>query len=121
MSLKANAVRWAAWHARRDALPPQLPPQPLAETPQDDPIVLKLKRALEEKVDALLKCKDPKECAQLALAIRAVRETYHLVTGEARPGVRRDGRRRGPSGNAAWREASVAQQPQPPAADKPSL
>ena len=111
MSARANRARWDRYRSLKAAgLLPKLKPAPEPvpinprESPDNDPIVAKLKRALEEKVDALLKCKDPKECAQLALAIRAVRETYHLVTGEARPGVRRDGRRRGPAGGAAWRE-----------------
>lgn len=102
----------------RFAIPPAPAPAPPEPQPTIDPFVAKLAQAQEEKLDALLKCKDPKECASLAQALRNLRETYHLVTGEFRPGVRRDGRRRGPRAALPFRE--VAQQPQPSAEDKRS-
>ena len=59
----------------------------------DDPLARELTRAIEETLAELRACKVAKDRASLAQALRNLRETYHLVTGEARPGIRKGGRR----------------------------
>ena len=90
------ARRSHAPSSRRFAAPPT--PEPteiaplLASLPADNEYAERLKRAEGEKLDALLACDDPKACASLARCIRELRETYHMVTGEPKPGVRRQER-----------------------------
>lgn len=59
----------------------------------DDPLAFELTRAIEETLAELRACKVAKDRASLAQALRNLRETYHLVTGEARPGIRKGGKR----------------------------
>lgn len=55
--------------------------------PEPDAFASRLMHAQEQKLDALLSCTDARECANLAQSIRHLRETYHMVTGLAKPGV----------------------------------
>lgn len=70
------------------------------QSPQvsDDPLASKLSRVQEQLVAKMLDNGDTKAISMLARSFRDVREAYHLVTGQAKPGViretksRRDGR-----------------------------
>jgi hypothetical protein len=59
----------------------------------DDPLARALTRAIEETLAELRACKVAKDRASHAQALRNLRETYHLVTGLERPGIRKGGRR----------------------------
>ena len=103
----------------------------------------RIAHAIYDTYDQLDKCKDPKGRALLARALRNLRETWHLVTGQARPGLakplppRRPGQYAGASlrvldmpatesgpgnGQAGGHDAGegkVAQTPTPPSATRP--
>jgi hypothetical protein len=66
-----------------------LPSQPL---PQgcDSPLAQDLLRAQVELLQELRDCPLAKDKAQIARAMREVREVFHLVTGTPRPGILRE-------------------------------
>lgn len=76
----------------------------------DGPLARELTRAIEETLADLRACKVAKDRASLAQALRNLRETFHLVTGEARPGIRKGGRRDEPRRSYS---APVPSQPEP--------
>lgn len=79
----------------------------------NDPFGERLSRAQDRLLDELLDSPDAKSKAALAQALRNLRETYHLVTGEARPGVRKESARK-PAGQppGGWHlPAACGQQP----------
>jgi hypothetical protein len=51
-----------------------------------DPLTEDLARAMKETLKDYRTANDPKAQAMLAQALRNLRETYHLVTGQPRPG-----------------------------------
>lgn len=55
-----------------------------------NPLADGLSHAQGEILSRLRAADDPKEIAACARALREVRETWHMVTGEPRPGIRRD-------------------------------
>jgi len=88
-----------------------------------DPFAARLALAQEETLDKLLSARQAKDRASLSQALRNLRETYQLVTGEGRNGKGSRGRERGPTGAAAWSKPAPAQRPataspatQPPSA-----
>lgn len=88
MALRSHEVRRMRAQCAKDA------ENRKAQEAQDSgipPLAFKLMRAQEEKLDELLQCRDARDCASLAQALRHLRETYHLVTGLARPGVSKPG------------------------------
>lgn len=69
--------------ARQQAqVAPEQPAITLA-SPLDD----KFARALEDTLDKYLACQDAKERASIARSMREVRETYHLWSGQPKPGT----------------------------------
>ncbi len=52
-----------------------------------DPFSTALVRACDETLDELRSCKIARDKSALARTIRDLRETYHLATGQAKPGV----------------------------------
>lgn len=67
-----------------------LPLPTLAPTPEEpDPFARTLGEACAETLERLRKATKPIERAQLARALRDLRETWHLATGKARPGITR--------------------------------
>lgn len=50
----------------------------------------KLVRVQWKLVRQMQRTKEPKEVSALAMALKNVRETFHLVTGQAKPGVIRE-------------------------------
>ena len=55
--------------------------------PVIDPLGDKFARALEDTLDKYLACQDAKERASIARSMREVRETYHLWSGQPKPGT----------------------------------
>lgn len=62
----------------------------LSDASPIDPLASKLARVQEELVEKMTGNDDPKAVSALAQALKNVRETYHLVTGQAKPGVIRE-------------------------------
>lgn len=52
-----------------------------------DPLENKFARALEDTLDSYLATDDATERAKIARALREVRETYHLWSGQPKPGT----------------------------------
>ena len=63
--------------------------QPIVATELADTFSLCLSSACEEMLERVRKAKKPIEAAQLARALRDLRETWHLATGKPRPGLTR--------------------------------
>lgn len=59
-----------------------------------DPLASKLARVQDELATKMAGNGNPTEISKLARALRDVRETFHLITGQAKPGVIKPGRER---------------------------
>lgn len=81
---RKRAEQEAKLASKAQAETAQLQPQLAA-----DPIAERIARTLEAKLTLLDSADEPRDIAQLARAVRELRETYHLVTGLARPGLSR--------------------------------
>ena len=92
----------------------QHPPPP--PEPTVDPIAERLARTLREKLDLLDQETDPKSIASLARGIRELRETWHMVTGQPRPGLSREERRP----VSVWDGPPTALAPPPCGVDTPT-
>jgi len=91
---KENAAEMARLsHLNRKPKAATINPQP--ETPATlecvDPFAVELERAMEETLKELREADNAKDRAACAQALRNLRETYHMVTGLARPGVSKTG------------------------------
>ncbi len=62
-------------------------PVSLPSLPELDPFATDLSCACTEVLKELRECKEAKDKSALARTIRDLRETYHLATGQAKPGV----------------------------------
>lgn len=71
-----------------EKLAAELAKEQAAKLPSD-PYVETLMRAQIVTLDDYLACPIPKDRASLAQALKNLRETYHLATGLAKPGVRK--------------------------------
>jgi hypothetical protein len=80
----AGAV--ARWNAPRPCTTVQPSTQPDGS---ENPIANDIACACAETLRQLRKTNDAKEKVALARALRDLRETWHLVTGEAKPGNRK--------------------------------
>ncbi len=80
---RATISRMAKKQAKLALVPEIAKPQPIT-TP--DPLTTDLTRAMKETLADLRNAEQPKDRAMLAQALRNLRETYHLVTGQPRPG-----------------------------------
>lgn len=86
-------ARIAAEQPEAQRIEPQPQPQ-FADTFTEDIV-----HAQNETLTKLREATEPRDRACLARALRDLRETYHLVTGEARPGIKKgDGQRRRTTG-----------------------
>lgn len=86
----AIANRRAKAEALRNAKlnPPQ---QPANDASDSDPLATDLVRVQEQLVQKMLAANgNPDSIPKLARSFRDVREAYHLVTGQAKPGVIRE-------------------------------
>jgi len=74
-------------------------PVPFPTTPQTepDPTVARIAHVMERTLDRMDHEKEPRALQALSRALRDLRETYHLVTGQPRPGQRRPAKERTPS------------------------
>ena len=81
---RAAGLRSAQLRAERKLLPK---PEPIIPLPTLDPYVQELMRAQEETLAELRSAESAKDKASLAQALKNLRETYHLATGLAKPGV----------------------------------
>lgn len=67
--------------------PPQPIPQPAEPLP--DNFALTLAYACDDTLDRIIKTANPQARAQLARALRDLRETWHMATGKPKPGMTR--------------------------------
>ena len=65
----------------------QLPRQGAEHIP--DPMLPNLARAMQETLTRCLMATDAKEASAYARALRDLREVWHMVTGQPKPGVRK--------------------------------
>lgn len=61
-------------------------PKPVPQLTDDGPAI-KLARVQDELIERMTGNDDPKAVSALAQALKNVREVYHLVTGQAKPGT----------------------------------
>jgi hypothetical protein len=89
---KGLAIRWQPKPVTVQAQPvPATGPLIAAPVPDvPDLFSLTLMEACAETLDRLRRTTKPIEKAQLARALRDLRETFHLATGRPRPGLLRD-------------------------------
>jgi hypothetical protein len=74
----ARAGAYARWHR------PKPEPKPV---PEPEPVALRIAHAIELCLDQLEDPDTPaKDRQALATSLRSLRETYHMVTGDALPG-----------------------------------
>lgn len=78
-----------------------------------DPLGKELSRVQWELVGKMKGNDDAKAVSALAQALKNVRETYHLVTGQARPGVLRETGNRN-KGKRDYHKPASSQKPQSP-------
>jgi len=72
------------------AEPAIIGPEPAETAVIIDRFSLELTCVCEETLQLIKKSKEPIHRAQLARALRDLRETYHLATGKPRPGLSRE-------------------------------
>jgi len=86
----------------------------------ENPLGRRLMRVQDRLVDQMNDADDPKAISALAQALRHVRETYHLVTGQAKPGVLKtdQSKRRQPAPQVA---IEVDTEPVPPPKTPPEV
>lgn len=87
----AAALSVVSRRAKRAAI---LQTQAIASQPhvdETDPFVSELARAQALTLDRFIKAQDPRDKAQLARALRDLRETWHMVTGTPKPGMTKPG------------------------------
>jgi hypothetical protein len=80
---KAGAI--ARWTRKPDPIPPEPIPVPMADPTADLLLASALSHACDETLALARKSRIPQERAQLARALRDLRETWHLVTGKPKP------------------------------------
>lgn len=110
MAIRSHVARKMPRHMHESAWP-QRPQRPQSS---NDPLAREVTRAFEETLDELRKSKVAKDRASLAQALRNLRETYHLVTGEARPGQIKSVAPQRPTRPAAGRVVELMPPPAPP-------
>jgi hypothetical protein len=74
---------------QRKLNPPQNDPIVVESSVEPDFLAADLACACDETLKELRKAKQPQHKAQLARALRDLRETWHLATGKPRPGLTR--------------------------------
>ena len=132
LSKLANQVRWEKWRKDRENMGAidqlleavklnQLAPTPIqaipVETPKPEPVddsAKRLARVQDELIERMTGNDDAKAVSALAQALKNVREVYHLVTGQAKPGVLKtdQSKRRQPAPQVAI-EVDTETTPQP--------
>jgi len=105
------------------ANPPAIPETPITQpetTPAIDSPATRLERVQDELIERMTGNDDAKAVSALAQALKNVREVYHLVTGQAKPGVLKtdQSKRRQPAPQVA---IEVDTEPVPPTSNPPTV